>query len=191
MRIIREIAFAVAALALVPALLAFTDPAHAEKRAALVISNMSYMSYVHIPRLANLASDAKLIADTDFILVGSSAQLDVNEGGLRRTAPGETFKDCPECPEMVVVPAGSFTVGSPASEEGRTRFEGPQHRVTFSQPFAVGRFAVTFDEWDACVTDGGCNGYKPSDSNWGRGRREADHGLDGRDDRSNCTSSLA
>ena len=51
MRIIREIAFAVAAPALVPALLAFTDPAHAEKRAALVISNMSYMSYHCCPAI--------------------------------------------------------------------------------------------------------------------------------------------
>jgi len=89
----------------------------------------------------------------------------------RRYQPGEVFKDCRECPEMVVVPAGLFTMGSPESEEGRTRFEGPQHRVTISEPFAVGRFAVSFDEWDACVADGGCNGYKPSDSNWGRGNR--------------------
>ena len=88
-----------------------------------------------------------------------------------RYKPGETFKDCPECPEMVVVPAGSFIMGSPESEEGRTRFEGPQHRVTFSRPFAVGKFSVTFDEWDACVADGGCDHYKPSDSNWGRGKR--------------------
>jgi formylglycine-generating enzyme required for sulfatase activity len=89
----------------------------------------------------------------------------------RRYEPGETFKDCPECPEMIVVPAGSFIMGSPESEEGRTRFEGPQHRVTFSRPFAVGKFSVTFDEWDACVADGGCDHYKPSDANWGRGSR--------------------
>ncbi len=89
----------------------------------------------------------------------------------RRYEPGETFKDCPECPEMVVVPAGSFIMGSAESEEGRTRFEGPQHRVMFSRPFAVGKFSVTFDEWDACVADGGCDHYKPSDSNWGRGKR--------------------
>src|SRR5262249_61042118 len=43
--------------------------------------------------------------------------------------------------------------------------------VTFAKTFAVGRFAVTFEEWDACVADGGCNGYKPSDEGWGRGRR--------------------
>jgi len=89
----------------------------------------------------------------------------------RRYEPGETFRDCAKCPEMVVVPAGSFTMGSPQSEKGRTYYEGPQHRVTFSQPFAVGKYAVTFDEWDACVDDGGCNGYKPSDADWGRGKR--------------------
>ena len=89
----------------------------------------------------------------------------------RRYEPGETFRDCAKCPEMVVVPAGSFIMGSPQSEEGRTYYEGPQHRVTFSQPFAVGKYAVTFDEWDACVDDGGCNGYKPSDVDWGRGKR--------------------
>ena len=89
----------------------------------------------------------------------------------RRYEPGETFRDCAKCPEMVVVPAGSFTMGSPQSEKGRSYYEGPQHRVTFSQPFAVGKYAVTFDEWDACVADGGCNGYKPSDADWGRGKR--------------------
>jgi formylglycine-generating enzyme required for sulfatase activity len=43
--------------------------------------------------------------------------------------------------------------------------------VTIGKPFAVGMFAVTFNEWDACVDDGGCNGYRPSDQGWGRGRR--------------------
>jgi formylglycine-generating enzyme required for sulfatase activity len=85
--------------------------------------------------------------------------------------PGDTFRECANCPEMVVVPAGSFTMGSPASEPGRSADEGPQHMVTIARPFAVGRFEVTFDEWDACAADGGCNGYKPSDEGWGRGRR--------------------
>ncbi len=84
---------------------------------------------------------------------------------------GESFKDCPDCPEMVVVPAGSFTMGSPSSEPGRYKDEGPQHEVRIAKPFAVGRFAVTFAEWDACVADGGCGGYKPRDSGWGRGSR--------------------
>ena len=82
-----------------------------------------------------------------------------------------SFKECDTCPEMVVVPAGSFVIGSPESESGRRMSEGPQHRVTFARQFAVGRFAATFAEWDACVADGGCNGYRPSDEGWGRGKR--------------------
>ena len=85
--------------------------------------------------------------------------------------PKDTFKECAHCPEMTVVPAGSFTMGSPTSEPGHSVDENPQHTVTIARPFAVGRFSVTFDEWDACVAEGGCNGYKPSDEGWGRGRR--------------------
>lgn len=49
--------------------------------------------------------------------------------------------------------------------------EEPRHRVTIGYRFAVARHAVTFDQWDACVADGGCNGYRPDDAGWGRGRR--------------------
>jgi formylglycine-generating enzyme required for sulfatase activity len=69
------------------------------------------------------------------------------------------------------MPAGSFTMGSPVNEVDRGNDEGPQHPVTFAKPFAVGRFSVTFDDWDACVSDGGCKGYRPGDAGWGRGRR--------------------
>jgi formylglycine-generating enzyme required for sulfatase activity len=85
--------------------------------------------------------------------------------------PADTFKNCTICPQMIVVPAGTFTMGSPKTELGRESYEGPQHIVIFSEQFAVGEFAVTFDEWDACVADGGCNGYSPPDEHWGRGRR--------------------
>jgi formylglycine-generating enzyme required for sulfatase activity len=85
--------------------------------------------------------------------------------------PQDVFKECDKCPEMAVVPPGSFTMGSPASEQGRDIDESPQHSVTIAKPFAVGRFAVTFDEWDACAADGGCNGYRPQDLGWGRNRR--------------------
>jgi formylglycine-generating enzyme required for sulfatase activity len=81
----------------------------------------------------------------------------------RALKPKDAFKECATCPEMIVVPAGSFTMGSPESEPGRSSEESPQHAVTLARQLAVGRFAVTFDEWDACVADGGCNGYKPSD----------------------------
>ena len=83
---------------------------------------------------------------------------------------GEVFRDCDVCPEMVVVPAGSFIMGSPETEEGRRENEGPQRRVTIGYAFAVGVYEVTFDEWDACVQGGGCGGYVPS-ALTGRGRR--------------------
>ena len=89
----------------------------------------------------------------------------------RALKPKDTFKECGNCPEMIVVPAGTFTMGSPANELERFPDEGRQHTVTFARQFAVGRFALTFDEWDACVAEGGCNGYRPDDQGWGRGRR--------------------
>jgi formylglycine-generating enzyme required for sulfatase activity len=91
----------------------------------------------------------------------------------RALKPKDTFKECTHCPQMMVVPAGSFTMGSPRSEPEREPDEGPQHTVTLARQFAVGQFELTFDEWDACVATGGCNGYKPSDEGWGRGRQPA------------------
>ena len=84
---------------------------------------------------------------------------------------GKGFRDCPDCPEMVIAPAGSFTMGSSSKEDGHREDESPQHEVRIGKPFAVGRFSVTFAEWDACVAGGGCGGYRPSDSGWGRGDR--------------------
>ena len=107
---------------------------------------------------------------------------------------GETFRDrladgepCPVCPQMVVAPAGEFLMGSTPSEIDMltkepslaafpraaefSKKEEPQHRVTIARPFAVGSFAVTFAEWDACVADGGCSGYLVGDIGWGRGKQ--------------------
>src|SRR5207302_3270183 len=79
------------------------------------------------------------------------------------------FTDCGEgCPEMVVVPTGSFLMGSYDREPQRGNEEGPQHQVTISKVFAVGRHAVTFEQWDLCVAKGGCM-PTPSDAKWGRG----------------------
>lgn len=85
----------------------------------------------------------------------------------RALKPKDVFAECDKCPEMVVVPTGSFVMSSPTSEQGRDIDESPQHSVTIAKPLAVGRFAVTFDEWDACFADGGCNGYRPQDLGWG------------------------
>jgi formylglycine-generating enzyme required for sulfatase activity len=87
------------------------------------------------------------------------------EGGSGQQAKtGETFRDCQECPEMVVVPAGSFDMGASAE------YENPAHRVSISKQFAIGRYEVTFDEWDRCADEKGCK-FRPDDREWGRGKR--------------------
>jgi formylglycine-generating enzyme required for sulfatase activity len=64
-----------------------------------------------------------------------------------------TFRDCATCPEMVVIEPGRFTMGSPRSEDGHDPDEGPQRDVTLATPLAIGKFEVTYAEWDACFND--------------------------------------
>ena len=86
---------------------------------------------------------------------------------------GSVFRDCGDCPEMVVVPSGSFDMGSNEYDS-----EKPVHRVAIPRAFAVGKYEVTFDQWDACVSGGGCEGGGDSnnklpahDEGWGHGKR--------------------
>ncbi len=85
--------------------------------------------------------------------------------------PGDTFRDAlsggGQGPEMVVVPAGTFTMGSPDGEAGRQSDEGPQRTVRIGYQFAVGKYEVTWAEWEACVADGGCSNSGP-DKCWRR-----------------------
>jgi formylglycine-generating enzyme required for sulfatase activity len=103
--------------------------------------------------------------------------VEVQVGDARQCLkPKDTFKDCNDCPEMVVMPAGSFVMGSSPADiaalaqqfgkddvflEDLAR-ERQQRKVTIARPFAVGKFEVTFAEWEACVTAGGCK-YSPED----------------------------
>jgi formylglycine-generating enzyme required for sulfatase activity len=77
---------------------------------------------------------------------------------------GTVFRDCADCPEVVWLPQGEFIMGEPSAASG------PRHAVRISYMLAVGRFEVTFAEWDACVAAGGCR-RRPDDSGWGRGRQ--------------------
>lgn len=79
-----------------------------------------------------------------------------------RSAPGTVFRDCPVCPDMVVIPAGEFMMGSEAEKD-----EQPVRKVTIARPFAVGQFEVTEENWEACLQDGGCGDYEP----WGTGKK--------------------
>ena len=69
--------------------------------------------------------------------------------------PGKVFKDCKDCPEMVVLPAGKFIMGTPDDEVGREPDEGPMHEVTFAKPFAMSRFQITAAEWDSYIRQTG------------------------------------
>ena len=70
--------------------------------------------------------------------------------GFPHLPPGTVFRYVPEtwCPQLVMIPAGTFLMGSPESEAERFGNEGPQHEVTISKAFALGRYAVTFEEYD-------------------------------------------
>ena len=81
--------------------------------------------------------------------------------------PGQVFRDCPECPELAVVPAGIYIMGL----NGKSKKSKPPHRVNIAKPFALGRFEVTFDQWQACVGDGGGCKREPDDHRWGRESR--------------------
>jgi formylglycine-generating enzyme required for sulfatase activity len=85
----------------------------------------------------------------------------------------KTFRDCRDvCPEMVIIPAGTFQMGSPKLESGLAANRSPQHTVTIAKAFAVGKFTVTFSEWEACVAGGGCASNKSPHDFWlGRQRR--------------------
>ena len=78
-------------------------------------------------------------------------------------SPGRRFRDCAACPELVVVPGGSFMMGSPSGEAGRDDDEGPVHRVTISKPLAVGVYEVTVGEFGRFV---GETGHVTGDSCW-------------------------
>lgn len=72
-----------------------------------------------------------------------------------------SFRDCDTCPDMRVIPAGAFSLGSPEGEPQRQPYEGPQQEVPIAS-FAIGATEVTVAQWKACLAEGGCNGYDPT-----------------------------
>src|SRR6516162_4290779 len=93
--------------------------------------------------------------------------LTVKQETAKAARPGSGFKECASgCPVMIVIPAGKFIMGSPESEADRDASEGPQHEVTIAKPFAVSKFEVTFEAWDACVAAAACPRLT---DRWGRG----------------------
>jgi formylglycine-generating enzyme required for sulfatase activity len=86
----------------------------------------------------------------------------------RALTPHQSFKECTDCPEMIVVQAGTFKMGSPDVEHHKEEF--PAHDVAIER-FAVARFELTFDQWDICAAYGDCSGGISAE--WGRGLQPA------------------
>ena len=122
---------------------------------------------------AELEADGQMWRGEKEIFVGAGVLQDINIPlGVDRTdlQAGDTFAEGPDLPTMVVIPAGSFMMGSPPSEPSRDDDEGPQQRIRIRDAFALSQYEVTFRQWDACVADGGCS-HRPDDEGWGRGNR--------------------
>ena len=89
------------------------------------------------------------------------------------------FRDCEDCPQMIAIPPGTFTMGSPESEKGRKSSEGPQRDVTIAYAIAASQHEITWANWETCVAGGGCQGTDPHEplreALWGTGNRPLIH----------------
>jgi formylglycine-generating enzyme required for sulfatase activity len=99
-------------------------------------------------------------------MAGAGSHWHIAPGQRTAALSRPEFPRRPYCPEMVLVPAGRFVMGSANGEPGRSVDEGPQVPVALFEPFAVGKFEVTFVEWDTCVAEGGCT-HRPDDKGLG------------------------
>ena len=113
----------------------------------------------------------------------AGAVLVLMAGAAGAQPAGTTFRDCPGCPEMVVVPSGRFQMGSPSSDKGRLDDEGPVHEVTIARPFAVGVNEVTrgefarFAEATGRSTGNNCWSYESGEWKARSGRHWRDPGF--------------
>jgi len=87
-----------------------------------------------------------------------------------KPAAGRVFQDCDVCPPMVSIASGNASLGAGDNEADARPNEKPQRPVTFTNMFAMGVTEVTFAQWEACATAGGCPA-RPSDNGWGGGKR--------------------
>jgi formylglycine-generating enzyme required for sulfatase activity len=98
-----------------------------------------------------------------------SIELTPPPGNLK---PGTVFRDCKDCPEMVVIPAGSYMMGSPGGEKGRSEVEGPQHKETIPRAFAMSKFEVTYAQYKQFMKESGrdagalCMYYRDDQNKW-------------------------
>ena len=134
-----------------------------------------------------LQTNPKVAAVAFILLIANTACVAYGADHDRNKA-GDRFRDCAECPEMVVVPSGSYRMGSPSSERWRDENEGPVHEVTIAVPFAIGRHEVTVSEFGRFVDEteylagSSCYTYEDGKAAYraGRGWRDPGYGQSGR-----------
>lgn len=130
---------------------------------ALLMFTAPHASAQSVQRSLQQESSSPVTSPTNVALGnGNAAALDLRaakplsrreETALR---PQDRFRECAHCPDMIVVPDGTFVMGARSDEIGSPDDERPQHVVTV-QRFGVGRQPVTLDEWQACVAARGCS----------------------------------
>ncbi len=126
------------------------------------------------PKPAPQAEPAAVVGEetphTDGQSARAGAGSDLEAGfGTGLGTGGGYLRDCVSCPDMAIVPAGRFLMGSPPGERARHETEGPLAMVDIVGGFAMAVRETTMAQWDACVADGGCRGYTPPAHGWGRG----------------------
>lgn len=102
----------------------------------------------------------------NFVFIVDPRKIQAAKATLDSHEVGDAIRDCDACPLVKVVPSGQFIMGGGAFKAAQ-----PTRTVTLEKKFAIGETEVTFEQWDACVEDGGCAGYLPDDEGWGRGDR--------------------
>jgi formylglycine-generating enzyme required for sulfatase activity len=109
----------------------------------------------------------EIVGQSRWRMAMDPAVLTMEQEKAKAASPGSDFTECTNgCPVMIVIPAGKFIMGSPEEEPDRRASEGPPHEVTVATPFAVSKFEVTFEEWDACAAADACPRVP---DHWGRG----------------------
>lgn len=135
----------------------------AAMKRALVDEAKKQAEFAAAQKKAKTDADASLVESKRLAMLQQQQEEASRRADVDANRPGSVFRDCNNgCPEIVVVPAGTFILGAGSG----------QRRTTIPLPFGVGKFEVTFAEWDACVAGGGCSSNKrPSDQGWGKGKR--------------------
>ena len=137
--------------------------------------------------LSNLTISSAVMAQVPPEVVDSYPKQRLKERSKRRAAERESAEQAaasvvnpmgpirpgssPMGIEMVIINPGLGKLGSPDHEKKRQRFENFMRETAINYQFEVSKYEITFEDWNKCVSDGGCSGYTPDDKGWGRGKR--------------------